>query len=59
MKSGTHNEVCLVCGKPADWVRSTQFAGEHPYCEHHAKQEDDFGEDDSYTFWYNIQDKEK
>ena len=45
MKSGTHNEVCLVCGQPAKWVRSTQFAGDHPYCEYHAKKEDDFEEE--------------
>lgn len=47
-------ELCLVCGKEADWIRSTQFAGDHPYCEHHAKKEDDFGEDDSYTYWVKI-----
>ena len=49
-----NDEVCLICGKPADWVRSTQFAGDHPYCEHHAKKEDDFGEEDSYSYWYKI-----
>lgn len=48
-------EVCLVCDKPADWVRSTQFAGEHPYCEMHAKEQKDFGENDSYAFWYKIE----
>ena len=47
--------VCLVCGQPAEWVRSTQFAGDHPYCEHHAKKEDDFEEEgDSYSYWYKI-----
>jgi hypothetical protein len=44
-------DTCLVCGAPAEWTRHTQFAGNHPYCEEHAKKEDDFGEDDSYTFW--------
>jgi len=44
-------EKCLVCGQPAIWTRHTQFAGDHPYCEHHAKKEDDFGEDDSYSYW--------
>jgi len=48
-------EICLVCGQPADWIRSTQFAGEHPYCTHHAKKEDDFGEDDSYAYWYKVE----
>lgn len=57
MKSGTHNEVCLVCGAPAEWVRSTQFAGDHPYCEHHAKKEDDFDDEgDSYHYWYKLSD---
>lgn len=46
--------TCLKCDKPAEWVRSTQFAGNHPYCEDHAKKESDFGEDDSYTYWYKV-----
>ena len=52
MKNSNQEETCLKCGKPAQWVRSTQFAGDHPYCEEHAREEDDFGEDDSYTYWY-------
>lgn len=44
-------DTCLECKAPAEWTRHTQFAGNHPYCEYHAKQQDDFGEDDSYTFW--------
>lgn len=47
-------KTCLMCSEPATWVRSTQFAGDHPFCEEHAKQEDDFNENDSYTFWYEI-----
>lgn len=57
MKSGTHEEVCLICGKPADWVRSTQFAGEHPFCEEHAKKEEGFGANDSYEYWYQLENK--
>jgi hypothetical protein len=49
---------CLVCDEPAVWVRSTQFAGEHPYCLKHAEEEEDFGENDSYKFWYEIKDDE-
>lgn len=49
-------ERCLECGGVADWIRSTQFAGEHPYCEEHAKQEADFEENDSYTYWYKPDD---
>lgn len=47
-------EKCLVCDSPATDVRSTQFAGEHPYCRTHAQLEPDWGEDDSYTFWREI-----
>lgn len=42
---------CVVCDKPAKWVRHTQFAGEHPYCKEHAKAETDFGHNDSYEYW--------
>ncbi len=45
---------CLVCNNPATHVRSTQFAGDHPYCKEHAEKESDFNENDSYTFWYEI-----
>lgn len=46
---------CLECNKTAVWVRHTQFAGDHPYCDVHAKEQTDFGQEDSYTFWENIQ----
>lgn len=46
---------CLECNKTASWLRHTQFAGVHPYCEEHAKAETDFGQDDSYTFWENVE----
>lgn len=42
------------CGKPATWVRRTQFAGSHPFCTEHAKQEEDFGTGSSYSFWKEI-----
>jgi endogenous inhibitor of DNA gyrase (YacG/DUF329 family) len=45
---------CMLCDKPSVWVRSTQFAGDHPFCDAHAKQEEDFKQDDSYTYWYNM-----
>ena len=47
---------CSECAEPAVGVRSTQFAGEHPYCEQHAKEQNDFGCDDSYAYWYNLED---
>lgn len=50
--------TCCECDQPAAWVRSTQFAGEHPYCEDHAKQEPDFNDlPDTYHFWYHVEDK--
>lgn len=48
------NMTCSECDQPAVWVRSTQFAGDHPYCEHHAIQEKDFHDADSYFYWYKI-----
>jgi hypothetical protein len=42
---------CLECDKPAECVRHTQFAGNHPYCLEHAQRESDYGQDDSYTYW--------
>lgn len=48
---------CCLCDRPAKWERSTQFAGDHPYCKTHAKLEDDFKENDSYAHWYKIQRK--
>ena len=42
---------CLECDQPAQYVRHTQFAGDHPYCQKHAWLESDFGKDDSYTYW--------
>ena len=51
-------QVCVECGNTAEWVRSTQFAGEHLYCEEHARLESDFNDEpDSYTFWYKIEDE--
>ena len=51
-------QVCFECGKPAEWIRSTQFAGEHPYCEEHARLESDFNDEHtSYTVWYKVEDE--
>lgn len=41
----------------ADWIRVTQFAGEHPFCDQHAKDEKDFMDENSYKFWEKIEDK--
>ena len=42
---------CLSCVEKASWIRFTQFAGDHPFCDLHALMEEDFGESDSYSFW--------
>ncbi len=44
--------VCCECEAPAEWVRYTQFSGNHPYCEDCAKKEKDFPEGNgSYSDW--------
>lgn len=48
-------ETCLECNEPAVYVRSTQFAGDHPYCEKHAKEQKDFEINDSYACWYKLE----
>ena len=49
-------EKCIECDEPAEWVRSTQFAGDHPYCERHAMKQSDFNDEpDSYSYWYKIE----
>lgn len=49
-------QKCLICDKPAEWIRGTQFAGDHPFCDEHAKQEKGFGVNDSYEYWYEVKD---
>ena len=50
---------CIMCDRDAVWVRSTQFAGDHPFCEEHAKAEEGFGVNDSYEFWYKVKKPKK
>lgn len=44
-------ERCLECGSKAAHIRHTQFAGNHPYCQEHAMEQEDYYVDDSYTYW--------
>ena len=47
--------TCLDCDQPAIWVRRTQFSGDHPFCDEHARKEKNFGkEDPSYFFWRRL-----
>ena len=45
---------CDCCNEKAQWVRVTQFAGDHHFCDLHALMEEDFGQNDSYAFWAEI-----
>jgi hypothetical protein len=47
-------ERCLECGDKAQYIRHTQFAGDHPYCLEHAQKETDWKSDDSYTYWSEV-----
>ncbi len=48
--------TCDKCKKPALWVRRTEFAGEHFFCDQDARAEKDFGNDDSDLFvWQKLQ----
>jgi len=53
----TKNTPCIMCDeeKPIAWVRCTQFAGDHYFCEECAKKESDFSESDSMKFWIDIE----
>ena len=45
---------CLDCKQPAAWIRHTQFAGDHPFCDEHARVEADFGVSDSTKDWTQV-----
>lgn len=47
-------DKCMLCEKPAIWTRYTQFAGDHTFCENHAKLEADWHEENSYLYWEKI-----
>lgn len=42
---------CLKCENEAVWIRHTQFAGNHPFCNECARGEKDFGKESPYYFW--------
>jgi len=50
---------CMNCYEDARWERTTQFAGDHPFCDLHALMEEDFGKADSYTYWNEVKEMEK
>jgi hypothetical protein len=49
-----------MCDATAEWTRHTQFAGDHPYCDEHARLESDFDDmDDSYAFWSSRKERQE
>lgn len=42
---------CMCCDEDAQWVRYTQFAGDHYFCDLHGLMEEDFGQSDTYAYW--------
>ena len=48
---------CIECEAVATWIRYTQFAGNHPFCDKHAWLEPNFdGDPDSYSDWERLED---
>ena len=50
---------CMCCDENARWLRCTQFAGDHPFCDLHALMEEGFGTNDSYEYWTEVEEVEK
>lgn len=42
------------CDEDAKYIRHTQFAGSHPLCEKHAREDEDFMVNDSYIGWETL-----
>jgi len=42
------------CDKEAAFIRHTQFAGSHPLCEKHAREDPEFMMGTSYQFWEKL-----
>jgi hypothetical protein len=50
---------CMRCAEKAQWLRHTQFGGDHPFCDLHALLEEGFGIDDSYEYWSEVKEMGK
>lgn len=46
--------ICDLCDREADWVRRTQFGGDHPFCDPHARAETDFAFTGSGAVWESL-----
>jgi hypothetical protein len=51
-KDGGHSvsPSCDMCDRPAEWVRKTQFSGNHYFCDEDAHKESNFGQEDPSCF---------
>jgi len=45
---------CVMCDELATWMRYTQFAGDHPFCDKHAY--DEMGKDSNDGDWESLDD---
>jgi len=52
-KEEDHSFICCDCDSRAEWIRHTQFSGNHPFCRIHAEMQLDFGKE-SDNFWEKI-----
>lgn len=48
--------TCQECSNKAKWIRKTQFAGDHPFCELCVTLESDFfeGSDSNNVYWVEL-----
>lgn len=52
----TNGPKCQMCSNKAEWVRRTQFSGNHLFCKLHAEAEEDFGDNSSNNmFWEQLE----
>ena len=48
-------QICEKCGNTAEWIRKTQFTGEHYFCLQHAEAEENFMQEDPSSFvWVEL-----
>lgn len=47
--------MCRECNEEATWVERTQFSGDHYFCDKHAREQNNFGQEDfSYFYWEEL-----
>ena len=58
IQTSTQGYECNLCYRPSQYVRCTQFAGKHYYCQEHAELEDDFMIDGD-DYWLELKESNK